>query len=65
MINISKKYRYFHIRAGKVIGFIESSFKLDDPNLIAVDENNEKYFMRKDILLGVKDGKIVEIKENG
>jgi len=64
MDSIDKRYKYFHVKDGIVIGFIESSFELNNSDLIPVDDENEGYFMRKDILLAVEDGKVIEVKEN-
>ena len=56
-------YRYFHVKEGLVIGYIESSVPLESSELIPVNEENEKHFGRKDTFLVVKDGKIYEAKE--
>ena len=56
-------YRYFHVKDGLVIGYIESSVPLVSKELIPVTKENEKHFGRKDTFLVVKDGKIYEAKE--
>ena len=59
------KYRYFQVNEGKVIGFIESTRKMEANDLIPVTKENEHLFMKCEVNLIVKDGKIVEdIKSN-